>query len=402
MDYTYLVYTAEKEIVKGRISAATEQVAIDTLANIGYRVVSLKPATAFFPSLGKLFQAKVKPTELVTFSRQLALLIESGVGIVQCLELLQSQTDNKSLKKALGEITSNLRRGESFAASLAKHPHIFSTLYCKMVSIGEQAGELETVLRTLSKHIEREAATMAKLKQALMYPIIVFCLGIAVAVVMVTVLLPPLINMFARLGGELPITTRLLLASFDFLRSYGLPLLVTVIALGVVGFMCARTPKGRYYRDMLILKLPVFGRLSLISDLARCCRSLSLLISAGLPLPEVMTLTSQSSSNRVVAKALNGVEEDMLRGEGLAKPMRKRHVFLPLMVEMTKVGEETGNLSETLITVAENYEIEADRRTQTLLSMIEPVMTIAMGLGVGFLALSIVMPIYSSLSLVGG
>jgi len=213
MDYTYLVYTAEKEIVKGRISAATEQVAIDTLANIGYRVVSIKPATAFFPSLGKLFQAKVKPTELVTFSRQLALLIESGVGIVQCLELLQAQTDNKSLKKALSEITANLRRGESFAASLAKHPNIFSALYCKMVSIGEQTGEIETVLRTLSKHIEREAATMAKLKQALIYPIIVFCLGIVVAAVMVTVLLPPLVNMFARLGGELPITTRLLLVA---------------------------------------------------------------------------------------------------------------------------------------------------------------------------------------------
>jgi type IV pilus assembly protein PilC len=402
MDYAYLGYTEDRQIVKGTISAATEQMAIDMLANVGYRVVNLKPITTFLPSLGKLFQARIKPSEMITFSRQLALLLESGVGIVRSLELLQSQATDKGLRKVLAEIISDLRRGESFSASLAKHPHVFSTLYCKMVNVGEQTGALETVLRNLATHTERQAATMAKLKQALTYPIIVFCLGIVVAAVMITVLLPPLVTMFSRLGGELPITTRALLASFDLLHSYGFPLLVTVITLGVVGFMYARTPKGRYYRDLLILKLPVFGRLGLISELARCCRSLSLLISAGLPLPEIMTLTSQASGNRVVAKALSEVEQDMLKGEGLAEPMRKRHVFLPLMVEMTKVGEETGNLDQTLITVAENYEIEADRRTQTMLSMIEPVMTIAMGLGVGFLALSIVMPIYSSLSLVGG
>jgi type IV pilus assembly protein PilC len=401
MDYTYLGYTEDRQIVKGKISAATEQVAIDTLANIGYRVVSLKPIAAFLPSLGKFFQAKVKPAEMITFSRQLALLLESGVGIVQSLELLQSQTTDKGLQKVLTEIITDLRKGESFSVSLAKHPNVFSTLYCKMISVGEQTGALETVLRTMAKHIEREAATMAKLKQALTYPAIVFCLGIAVAAVMLTVLLPPLVNMFSRLGGELPITTKALLALFDLLNSYGLYLLVAAISLGVVAFIYARTPTGRYYRDALILRLPVFGRLSLVTELARCCRSLSLLFRAGLPLPEVMTLTSQASSNRVVAKALSDVEQDMLKGEGLAEPMRKRHVFLPLMVEMTRVGEETGNLDETLITVAENYEIEADRQTQTLLSLIEPMMTIAMGLGVGFLALSIITPIYSSLSLVG-
>ena len=401
MNYNYLGYTEDRQIVKGKISAATEQVASDALANIGYRVVSVKPITAFLPSLGKLFQAKVKPAEMVTFSRQLALLLESGVGIVQSLELLQSQTTDKALKKVLIEIITNLRRGESFSASLAKHPHVFSTLYCKMISVGEQTGSLEPVLRTLAKHIDREAATMAKLKQAMMYPIVVFCVMIVVAALMITVLLPPLVGMFTRLGGELPITTRALIALLDIVHNYGVYLLVAAIGLGVVTSLYVRTPTGRYNRDALILRLPVFGRLSLVNELARCCRSLSLLFRSGLPLPEVMTLTSQSCGNRVVARALSDVEQDMLRGEGLAGPMRKRRVFLPLMVEMTKIGEATGNLDETLITVAENYEIESERRTQTLLGMIEPVMTIAMGLAVGFLALSIIMPIYSSLSLVG-
>ena len=150
-----------------------------------------------------------------------------------------------------------------------------------------------------------------------------------------------------------------------------------------------------------MLKVPIIGRLFQVTELARACRSLALLFKAGLPLPEVMTLTIQAANNRVVATALRQVEHGMLRGQGMAKPMSNNRVFLPMMVEMTKIGEETGSLDESLVMVAENYEIEADRRTQTLLSLIEPAMTIAMGLGVGFLALSVFLPIYSSLNLVG-
>jgi type IV pilus assembly protein PilC len=401
MNYAYLGYTEDRQIVKGRISAADEQAAADILTNIGYRVVSLKPITTFLPNLGGFLRAKVKPSEMVTFSRQLALLLGSGVGIIQSLELLSSQTADKTLKRVLIEVVNDLRGGKGLSTALAQHHNVFSTLYCKLISVGEQTGSLEAVLRNLADYTERQTAAMAKIKQALMYPAIVFCLAIVVAAIMLTVLLPPLVDMFSKLGGTLPLPTRMLLAGMGFLQSYGVYLLVVIIALGIVGFLYARTPKGRYFRDGLILRLPLIGRLSLVSELARSCRSLSMLFRAGLPLPEAMALTAQATGNRVVARAFGEIEQDMLRGQGLAKPMSKIKVFLPLMVEMTKVGEETGNLDDSLIIVAENYEIEADRRTQTLLGMIEPAMTIAMGLGVGFLALSVFMPIYSSLSLVG-
>jgi type IV pilus assembly protein PilC len=400
MNYAYLGYTEERQIVKGRVSAADEQAAADMLSNIGYRVLSLKPITTFLPNLGGFLRAKVKSTEMVTFSRQLALLLESGVGVIQALELLSSQTADRTLNKVLVEVVNDLRGGKGLSTALAQHPHVFSTLYCKLISVGEQTGSLEAVLRSLADYTERQATATAKIKQALMYPAIVFCLAIAVAAIMLTVLLPPLIDMFSKLGGTLPLPTRMLLAGMGFLESYGVYLLVVIIALGIVGFLYSRTPNGRYYRDRLILRLPLIGRLSLVSELARACRSLSLLFRAGLPLPEVMTLTTRATGNQAVARALGEVGQDMLRGQGLAKPMSKRNVFLPLMVEMTKVGEETGNLDESLIIVAENYEIEADRRTQTLLGMIEPVMTIAMGLGVGFLALSVFMPIYGALGLI--
>lgn len=402
MDYTYLGYGEDRRIVKGSISAASERAAVDMLANVGYQVVSLKPMTRFLPDFSKLLQGKVKPAEIITFSRQLALLLESGVGIVQSLELLGNQTSDKQLKKVLVEVVSDIRGGNSLSAALAKHPEVFSTIYHKMVGVGEQTGGIESVLRSLADYAQRQSSAMNKLKMALTYPAIVLCLAIVVVALLITVVLPPIVNMFTALGGDLPITTRALLAMVDFLNNYGLYALVGAIGLGMVAFMYTRTSSGQYYRDLLMLRLPILGRLRLVSDLARCCRSMALLFRSGLPLPEIMTLTAQSSGNRVVTKAFSEVEQDMLKGEGLSGPMRKRWVFLPLMVEMTKVGEETGSLDATLITVAENYEIEAESRTQAMLAMIEPVMTIAMGLGVGFIALSVFMPMYGSLSLVGG
>ena len=401
MNYAYLGYTEDRQIVKGKVSATDARAAAELLNNFGYRVVSLKPVSTFMPGAGGFLKAKVKTSEMVTFSRQLALLLQSGVGIIQGLELLSAQATDKALRTVLFEVINDLRRGKGLSTALAQHPHVFSTLYCKLISVGEQTGSLEAVLRNLADYTERQSAATAKIKQAMMYPIIVFCLAIGVAVVMLTVLLPPLLDMFDKLGGTLPLPTRMLLSGMSFIQSYGVYLLVVIVALGIVGFLYNRTPNGRYNRDKLLLRVPVIGRLSLVNELSRCCRSLSLLFRAGLPLPEVMTLTARATGNRVVARALGEVEQDMLRGQGLSTPMSKRKVFLPLMVEMTKVGEETGNLDDSLIVVAENYEIEADRRTQTLLGMIEPAMTIAMGLGVGFLALSIFLPIYGSLGLVG-
>jgi len=402
MEYAYVGYSEDRRLVKGKLAASDERAAADILANVGYQVVSLKPVASFLPDFSKLLRGKVKPAELVTFSRQLALLLESGVGVVQSLELLQGQTSDKELRKVLIQVVVDIRGGSSLSAALATHPHVFSTLYEKMVAVGEQTGGLEEVLRNVADHIQRQSAAINKLKQALTYPLVVAGLAIVVVTILSTVVLPRITVLFERMGGDLPMPTKILLSITEFLPDYGLYLLLGILGLGFVLYVYTRSPAGRYYRDALLLKLPLLGRLIRLSELARCCRSIALLYRAGLPLPEVMTLTSEASSNRVVARALGEVEQDMLRGEGLAGPMRKRPVFLPLMVEMAKVGEETGSLDATLITAAENYEIEAESRTQTIISMIEPAMTVGMGLVVGFIALSVFLPLYSSLSLVGG
>jgi type IV pilus assembly protein PilC len=302
----------------------------------------------------------------------------------------------------LFQVIADIRSGEPFSAALSKHPNVFPHIYQKMVAVGEQTGGLEQVLRNLAMYIERQAVAIKKLKSALQYPMIVACLAAVVMVVMVTFVLPPIVRMFTQLSGELPFTTKMLLAFNDIITNYGLYILLVLLSGGFVAYLYSKSPTGRYYRDLLMLKLPILGRISLISELARCCRSISLLFKAGLPLPEIMTLASAATGNTVVSEALNYVEQDMLKGEGLATPMSKKWVFLPLMVEMTRVGEETGTLDSTLVTVAENYEVEAESRTQTMLGLIEPVMTIGIGLVVGFLALSVFMPLYSSLSLISG
>jgi type IV pilus assembly protein PilC len=400
LEYTYIGYTKDRRIVKGQTSADTETAAINGLARIGYQVVSISLVKSFLPDLGNFLKGTVKASELAMFSRQLALLLESGLGIIQGLELLQSQTEEKELKKVLIEVIADLRGGDPLSISLARHPHVFSTMYQKMVAVGEETGGVELVLRGLASYIERESATRGKLKSAMTYPAIVAVVALLVMIVMVTVVLPPLVGMFTSLKGELPILTRILLGFVDIVRDYGLYILMILLVLGFAGYIYTRTPKGRYYRDLVVLRLPLMGRLILISDLARCCRSISVLFKAGLPLPDIMTLVAQSSGNQVIARAFNSVEQDMLKGEGLSMPMRKWKVFLPLMVEMTKVGETTGTLDTTLLTVAENYEIEAENKTQRIVSMIEPIMTVAMGIVVAFLALSIFMPLYSSLSLI--
>ena len=401
MDYTYVVYSSDNRVVKGRLAAGSAQTAEDSLVRSGYRVLSLKPAGTFSLNM-TLFQAKVKPTELMMFSKQLALLVESGVSLIQALELLQNQTSDKQLKKVLIEIVTDIRGGSALSEAMARHPNVFSNLYYRMVGVGEQTGSLEGVLRNMADFIERQTAIANKIKAAMTYPTIVVSLGIVILIMVVTFVLPPLVNLVTGLGGELPITTKILMAVTDFASQYILHTVAALLGLVFIMFMLVRTNTGRYYWDWLMLKLPLIGRASLLSELARDSRNIAVLYKAGLPLPEIIALTAQASGNRVVARALGNIEYDMLRGEGLAGPLSKRPVFLPMMVEMARVGEETGNLDATLATVADTFEVEADRRIQAMLTMLEPAMTIAMGIGVGFVALSLFMPLYGSLNVIGG
>ncbi len=396
MFYQYVAYNESGELVKGRLSASNEEAATDLLGYVGYRAINLKPQIPFL-NLEKLSVVffRVKPTEIVLFYRQLAMLLESGISIVATLELLQGQAANRTLKKVLSEVISDLRSGNQLSSALGKHPGIFSPIYCRLINIGEQSGDLETVLRQVADYMEKEATATKDTKNALTYPVITFLVTVVVIGVLVTFVLPAFGSLYDSLGVDLPLPAKLFISAASQVQSYGIYSLLVVLAAVGAAFFYVRTTNGRYRWDKLVLRLPVVGRVIHLSELARCCRSMSLLFRTGLPLTEVMPLVAQGSRNRTMSRALIDVQQDMARGEGLSVPMAKNRLFLPLMVQMVRVGEETGNLETTLLAVARSYETEAEDSTRRLITMIQPAMTLIIGLVIGLITLSLTSAMYS-------
>jgi len=396
MDFRYIAYTSDRKLVKGRLSATDEEAAASVLSYGGYQVVSLKTVTPFF-NIGSLTArfSRVKPREIVMFSRQLALLLESGTDIVSALELLQSQSTNRTFRGVIGGVASDIRGGTSLSSALSKHPRTFPEIYHRTIAAGEQGGNLEIVLRQMADHLERGVITEKKIKNALTYPIMLAVVAMVVVLVLVTFVMPTFVDLYSTFEAELPLPTMILIGLADWLSQYGLYMLAIVIVAGVLGYTYIRTPAGKYQWDKLSLALPVVGRINLLSELARSCRTMSLLFRVGLPLPEILSLVIHGSNNKAVVEALTEVQQELIRGQGLSKPMAKKELFLPLMVQMVGVGEETGNLDSTLTTVAQSYEVEADDRTSSAVGLIQPTLIIVIAVIVGFIAISLFSAMYS-------
>jgi type IV pilus assembly protein PilC len=396
MIYQYIACSESGEIVKGRISADGEDAINQILGFAGYRLINLRPYVPFL-SAGKLMSQlfPIKQTDIILFFRQMALLLESGINIVTALELLQQQITKNSLKKVIGEIISDIRGGNQLSVAMSRHPEIFSPMTCRTLSIGEQSGSLETMLRQVSDYMEKEISTRKGIKGALLYPAIAGVVAIGVVGILMFFVLPAFANLYGSLGAKLPFLTRVMIDFSNILRGYALHILLGIIIVVVTFIVYSRTADGKYKLNALMLKLPQVGKINLLNELSRACRSISLLFAAGLPLTDIMPLVIQSSNNRVVAQGLYAVQSDMLKGEGLAKPMSKNPIFLPMMVQMVKVGEETGSLDATLLAVAQNFEAESSEKTKTLIGMIPPVMTLVIAGFVGLIALSMVSAMYS-------
>jgi type IV pilus assembly protein PilC len=246
----------------------------------------------------------------------------------------------------------------------------------------------------MADYIERIVIVEKKIKNAMTYPLVVAFVAILVVGILVTFVLPTFAGLFGAFGGEMPLATRALIAMTDWLSRFGVYLLGVFIVAAIFGFSYVRTPAGKYQWDKLSLRLPIIGRILLLNELSRCCRTISLLFKVGLPLPEILSMATQGTNNKIMAEALNGVQQDLIRGEGLSKPMSRRSVFLPLMVQMVGVGEETGNLDNTMATVAESFEVDADDRTNAAVGLIQPVITILIGLVVAWIAIAMVSAMY--------
>lgn len=397
MNFSYTAYTKERKLVKGKISAVNSDTATRILSYGGYQVLTLK-ATSPLLNLGCLSftsnDTKVKPKDILLFSRQLALLLESGTDLVTSIEIIQKQTTSKQLVKILGEVIHDISSGLSFSAALSKHPRAFSSIYAQTISAGEQAGNIDVVLKQMAKHINREIITGKKVKNALTYPIIIFILAIIVVGIMSVFVMPVFVRLFSQFGAKLPLPTRILIAIARWASHYALIVIGIILACIGTGYAYTRTLYGKLLWDTISLRLPIVGRINLLNELSRTCRIMALLFKVGLPLPEIMGQTIRGAANKAYANALTEVQQELIRGEGLSRPMSRNPLFLPLMVQMVSIGEETGNLDNALNTVAMSYETEADDSTNSAIGYIQPVLTIIIAIIIGFIAVSLISAMY--------
>jgi len=403
MDYAYIGSTQDrKRVVKGTITAVNERVATKLLASQGYQIYSLKEVLPFMPSGKQMISpiSKIKPQLIITFSRQLALLLEAGNDMISALELLRIQSPNKRFKNVIGEIISDLRSGSKLSAAVGKHG-VFSKIYTQSISVGEKSGNLETVLRQVADYMEKDTLVSKEIKGALRYPIIVTGVAFLVVALLVTFVLPKFVELYSALGSDLPAFTKFTLSLFKWLAHFGPYIFVGILILLAILYVLARTPDGRRVRDTVVLKLPLLGQVTHLNELVRCCRTMSLLYQAGLPVTDIMSLATDNSNNVIIKDALAKVHKELLQGERLSHSMGKNHCFLPMMVQMVSVGEETGSLDLTLMATAQAYETDAKDRMRGLIDLIQPTMTLVIGIVVALIALSLVSAMYSVYGQVG-
>jgi type IV pilus assembly protein PilC len=399
MAYKYSAYTAERKIVCGRLEVASESQAESALYHAGYEhILSLKEVIPG-PSLERLIPSLfgVKTQEVIDFANQLASLVESGISIIISLELLAGQATKKASKSMITGLEEEIREGGSLSQALGHYPKVFPDTYRQVIKASEQTGSLETGLKHAASYTEKQATANQKIKRAMMYPAFVLLMAVAVSFLLITVALPPLVNLFSSLGAQLPWTTRLLIVVTGFIFEYKLYILAVIALLVIATIFLLRLPSVQMARDKLILKIPVIGTISVERSMQHFCQTASMLLKAGLRLPPIMDIIIQANHNRIIRQAMEQVRDRLVQGEGLSQSMSEIPIFPPLLVEMTAVGEKTGAMDNALATLADFYEKKIDRNIDFLISMIEPALTVLVGLAVLFIALSVITPLYTIL-----
>jgi type IV pilus assembly protein PilC len=337
---------------------------------------------------------RIKRAEVMHLSRQIAAFLNAGLPILDAVHSIGTESENSSVRRMMHEIEDGLRTGERFSDCLDRFPKVFPEFYRGIVRSAELTGELDTVLARLSKYIERDLEARRKIKSALTYPLVVAGMSVVTVLVLAIYVLPKFEDFFADLDAELPLPTRMLLGFTGFLGNWWWAILSGLGALVLIVFIATRFHAGKYARDAMLLKVPVLGETIRYALVERFCRVLASMVGAGVNLPDALRVTTDALRNRVFVKRLSGVAEAMLEGEGIAGPLARTELFPGTATQMLRVGEETGSLDTQLEVTAEYYEVELDYKISKLTALFEPMVIIAMGLIVGFVAVALVSAMY--------
>jgi type IV pilus assembly protein PilC len=347
------------------------------------------------------FGGGVKDKDIVIFTRQFATMIDAGLPLVQALDILSTQVENKVLSNTLQQVKADVESGATYADALKKHPRVFTELYVNMVAAGEAGGILDTILNRLATYIEKAMKLKKKVKGAMVYPAVVTTIAILVIAIIMIFVIPTFARMFTTLGGTLPLPTRIVINLSNFIAGIGgLMALIVIVAVIVFIIQVRRTEKGKHVIDKLLLRLPIFGMLLNKVAVAKFTRTLGTLVSSGVPILDGLEITAKTSGNKVIEYAIMDVRKGVVSGKTLAEPITKAGVFPPMVTHMIAVGESTGALDAMLSKIADFYDDEVDAAVSNLTAMMEPLLMVFLGGAVGFIVISMYLPIFRLITLI--
>jgi len=400
--YSYKAADPQGKIVRGSMEAADEAAVVAGLHAKGCVPIRIQRADAT-PSgraLGGLLEraawsGTVKGRDLAGFTRDLATLFGAGLPIDRALHILIDATENPRLKSIIQSMLEDVQGGSYLSDAMVKHPRLFSKYYTNMVRAGEAGGVLESVLARLSVFLEESQDLREYIRSAMIYPVFLVVVGGLSVLVLLTFVIPKFAVIFADIGQALPLSTRFLLGFSTFLRDYAWAILLLLAALGFAVSRWLRTPIGRYRMDRLKLRVPVWREVVQSVETARFTRTLGTLIQSGVPILKALMLVRDVIANRVVADAVESIQDRVKEGESMARPMAEGGLFPPLAIQMVTVGEETGKLDLMLLRIADSYDKKVRSLIKRLINLLEPVMILVMGLVVGFVVISMLTAIFS-------
>ncbi len=399
--FAYSGRTRAGETVSGERIAETMDAAVSALRRERIVVTRIIPSRAkadAAPKKAGRLGRKVKSKNLAVFTRQFSVMIDAGLPLVQCLDILGSQEDNKNFAAVILQTRTSVESGASLADAMRKHPRTFDSLYTNMVAAGEAGGILDTILKRLATYIEKAVKLTGQVKSAMIYPTAVIVIAAVVVAVILWKVIPTFAQLFAGLGADLPLPTRVVIWMSESLVSY-FPVLAASGVAAAWGFgMYDRTSNGRHVVDRIMLKLPVLGIILRKIAVARFCRTLATLVSSGVPILDGLEITAKTSGNAIVEDAIMSTRKSIEHGETIAAPLKETAVFPPMVVQMIGVGEATGALDTMLSKIADFYEEEVDTAVAGLLTLLEPIMIAFLGVIVGGIVIAMYLPIFDLIS----
>jgi type IV pilus assembly protein PilC len=387
----------------GEIEAANQAAAVGILRQQKITLDSVSEKKGLSMNL-EIPGLEAQPTkkDLVVFTRQFATMIDAGLPLVQCLDILGNQQEKNSFKKIILKIKEDVEGGSTFADALNKHPKVFDSLYVNLVAAGEVGGILDTILNRLAAYIEKAEALKGKVKSALVYPSTIVAVAVGVTAILLVFVVPMFQEMFSSSGTALPLPTQVLVTVSSIIKHDIIYIILAVIAFTVGFVYFYRTPFGRALIDDLLLKVPVFGQLVRKVAVARFTRTLGTMISSGVPILDALEITAKTAGNKTVEREVMFTRSGISEGKTLAEPMSQGKVFPPMVVQMVAVGEATGNMDAMLNKIADFYDQEVDDAVSALTSLLEPALMVFLGVVVGGMVIALYLPIFNMADTLGG